>query len=79
MYQQASEGGVRTHGGRNSVCLHYSVYSFRDSLYIWDKHLTLVVFVLCPTLGRFCFVLSVTFSSKGSSHLDQNDKDSNEQ
>ena len=46
MYQQAPEGGVGTHGCRNSILLHYSVNSFRDSLHMWDIHLIPIVFVL---------------------------------
>ena len=44
---------VGTHGCRNSILLHYSVYSFQDSLQIWNNHLTPVVFVLCFTVGLF--------------------------
>ena len=49
----ASEVGAGTHGCRNSVLLHYSVYSFRDSLPIWENHWTPVSFVLFPTVDVF--------------------------
>ena len=64
MYQQAPEGGVGTHGCRNSILRHYSVYSFWDSTYgITTDSCSLCSLSYCWSFFFSC-VLSVTFFAR---------------